>query len=518
MISPSINVLLVTADQYRADCLSSAGHKIVKTPALDRFAEDSTRFAKHFGQALPCGPARTSILTGMYQMNHRAVRNGTPLDAGFANIAKAARTVGYMPFIIGYTDSSFDPRQLSVGDPQARYEEGLFGLKQYAPGSEHASRDSDWLLRLKELGYSGWNTPYAQKAGFESESAARGPTYAPSELKAEHSDTAYTADRAIRFFNQFASQPWFLHVSFLRPHPPFIAPEPWNDMYRLEDVPDFAALPTIEDERAIHPFMPFRLERLEMNPVLPLDGPHPNGNPSWRQARATYYGLVSEIDHHFGRMLEALKALGQYENTLIIFTSDHGEMLGDHWCWGKETPFDQATHVPFIIRSPFASASTRGQVIEAFSEHVDIMPTVLDYVGAEIPVQCDGRSMRSFIEGDAPAKWRDDVRWEFDFRVVGNDAIDARFGCSIDELNFAVVRTEREKYVQFAALPPLYYDLADDPHELDNRATDPDAAPQMLALTQRMLDWRLSFNRRDLTGIALTGDGPFSAARQRRIV
>src|SRR5689334_10903211 len=193
MYLPPINVLLVTADQFRADCLSSAGHKLIKTPVLDRLAGEGTRFARHFGQALPCGPARASILTGMYQMNHRAVRNGTPLDAGFTNLAKASRTAGYMPFIIGYTDSSFDPRQLSPGDPQSRYEEGLFGLKQYAPGSEQASRDSDWLLRLKELGYSGWNTPFAQKAGFETEASRRGPTYAPSELKPEHSDTAYTA-------------------------------------------------------------------------------------------------------------------------------------------------------------------------------------------------------------------------------------------------------------------------------------------------------------------------------------
>lgn len=216
MISPSINVLLVTADQYRADCLSGAGHPLVRTPALDRLAEDGTRFARHFGQALPCGPARAPILTGTYQMNHRAVRNGTPLDRGFTNIAKAARTVGYIPFIIGYKDSSFDPSQLSVGDPQARYEEGLFGLKQYSPGRAHASRDSDWLLHFRELGYLGWNAPYAQKPGFDHQAAARGPTYAPSEIKPEHGDTAYTTDRAIRFFNQFATQPWFLHVSDCR--------------------------------------------------------------------------------------------------------------------------------------------------------------------------------------------------------------------------------------------------------------------------------------------------------------
>lgn len=518
MIPPQINVLLVTADQFRADCLSCAGHRLVRTPVLDRLAAEGTRFARHYGQALPCGPARTSILTGMYQMNHRAVRNGTPLDAGFDNLAKASRAAGYMPFIIGYTDSSFDPRQLSHGDPQARYEEGLFGLRQYAPGSEYASRDSDWLLHLKELGYPGWNTPFAQKTGFTAETSRRGPTYAPSELRPEHSDTAYTADRAIRFFNQFADLPWFLHVSFLRPHPPLIAPEPWHDMYQPEDVPDFAALPSIEQERAIHPFMPFRLERLEMNPRLALDGPHPNDNPAWRQARATYYGLISELDHHFGRMLDALKALDQYKKTLIIFTSDHGEMLGDHWCWGKETPFDQATHVPLIIRSPDTSAQARGKVVETFTEHVDLMPTVLDAVGVPIPVQCDGRSLRPLLQGDRPAKWRDDVRWEFDFRVVSDPSIDARFGCSIDELGFAVVRTREAKYVHFAALPPLYFDLAADPYELENRAADPASAAPMLELAQRMLDWRIAFNRRDLTGTALTRNGPIEADRERRIV
>jgi arylsulfatase A-like enzyme len=515
MSSPEINVLLVTADQFRADCLSAAGHALVRTPALDAFAEYGVRFTRHFGQALPCGPARVSLLTGMYEMNHRAVRNGTPLDSGFTTIAEAVRTAGYVPWLIGYTDSSLDTRGLHPADPRARYEEVLLGLKQYAPGSEFASRDSDWLLHLKTLGYPGWNTPFRQKQGYEKETALRGPTYAPSELKPEHSDTAYTADRAIRFFNQFAGQPWFLHVSFLRPHPPFIAPEPWHDMYAPEDVPDFAALPSIEDERAIHPYMPFRLERLEMNPVLPLDGPHPNDNMAWRQARATYYGLISELDHHFGRMLEALEALGQYERTLIIFTSDHGEMLGDHWCWGKETPFDQAVRVPLIVRSP--ASSTRGRVVDALTEHVDIMPTVLECVGAEVPLQCDGRSLVHLLEGNTPSSWRDEVRWEFDFRAVGDVTVEARFGCSIDELNFAAVRTDTEKYIHFAAMPPLYYDMKADPNELDNRAGDPGSAPRQLALAQRMLNWRMAYNRRELTGIVWGQDGPVHAARERRI-
>jgi arylsulfatase A-like enzyme len=514
-----INVLLITADQFRADCLSAAGHPLVKTPNLDRLAQDGALFSRHFGQCPPCGPSRTSLLTGMYQMNHRSVQNGTPLDGSFTNIALMARAAGYTPWLIGYTDTALDPRLFDFRDPRVRrYCEILPGLEQYAPGSEEASGDTGWRLHLRDNGYANWNEPFRQKAGWEKEAQARGPSYAPIELKAEHSDTAYTTDRALRFFRQNEAAPWFLHVSYLRPHPPLLAPEPYNALYRLEDVPDFKALASIEDEKAIHPFMPFRLDRLEMNPKLALDGPHPNDNPHWRQARATYYGLVTEIDDNIGRIVRALKDSGAYERTLIIFTSDHGEMLGDHWCWGKETPFDQSVHVPFIVRSPTAPASARGRVVDAFSEHVDIMPTVLDHLDVEIPLQCDGRSVRPFLEGGTPSRWRDDVRWEYDFRSIRDEGVDRSFGLSIDELNLAVLRTEKGKYVHFSAMPPLYYDLAADPHELDNRAADPASAPRMLELARRMLTWRMVFNRRELTGIRVQKTGPLHADRSRRVL
>ncbi|MBN9306515.1 MAG: hypothetical protein BGO82_06200 [Devosia sp. 67-54] len=513
-----LNVLLITADQMRADCLSAVGHPLVRTPNLDRLAAEGTLFARHFGQCPPCGPARTSLLTGMYQMNHRSVQNGTPLDAGITNIAEMARTAGYVPWLIGYTDTTLDPRRLHPRDPRAgRYEELLPGIQQYAPGSEEASGDTDWRRHLRDLGYANWDHPFEQQPGFEREAAAKGPSYAPTRLRPEHSDTAYTADRAMRFFRQNENEAWFLHVSFLRPHPPLLAPEPWHAMYDLEDVPDFRALPSIEDEKRIHPFMPFRLDRLEMNPKLPLDGPHPNDHPWWRQARATYYGLISELDHHLGRMLQALRDLGLYERTLIVFTSDHGEMLGDHWCWGKETPFDQSVHVPCIVRAPDAPAAARGRVVNAFTEHVDVMPTLLDYLGADIPLQCDGRSLRPFIDGGAPSRWRDEARWEYDFRSIVDDGVDALFGLRIDEMSLSVLRTDTAKYVHFGALPPLYYDLEADPHELDNRAGDPAAMPGMLALAQRMLSWRMLFNRRELTGIRLQRGRQIHAAPERRI-
>ena len=133
------NILLITADQFRADAMSAAGHSLVRTPHLDRLAEDGVRFTQHYSQCPPCGPSRTSLLTGMYQMNHRSVQNGTPLDAAFTNIAELVRTARYTPWLIGYTDSAMDPRRLHPKDPRAgRYEELLPGILPYAPGSELA--------------------------------------------------------------------------------------------------------------------------------------------------------------------------------------------------------------------------------------------------------------------------------------------------------------------------------------------------------------------------------------------
>ena len=513
------NILLITADQFRADSMSAAGHPLVKTPHLDKLAEDGVRFAQHYSQCPPCGPSRTSLLTGMYQMNHRSVQNGTPLDGAFTNLAEMVRTARYTPWLIGYTDTTLDPRRLHPNDPRAgRYEELLPGIQQFAPGSEECSTDPGWWAHLRELGYDCWNEPFRQKPEYAAAAKAKGPTYAPTIVKSEHGLTGFTAEQALRFFRQYAGTPWFLHLSFQRPHPPFVVAEPYHDLYRLEDVPDFVCLPTRAEEAATHPFMPFRLERLEMNPKLPLDISHPNDSPAWRQARATYYGLITELDHYIGRLIAALKQLGTYDDTLIVFTSDHAEMLGDHWCWGKETPFDSAVRVPMIVKSPLVTQRARGSVVEAFTEHVDVMPTILDHIGVEVPLQCDGRSLRPFLEGGQPARWRDAAHWEFDFRNVNDESIDGRFGISIDECSLAVLRTRTRKYVHFAGMPPLYYDIAEDPGELSNLSGQPAHAAAELEMARRMLSWRMAFNRRELTGIRVRDGTQFHAARSRRIV
>ena len=149
------NVLIVTADQWRGDCLSTLGHPVVKTPSLDALAAEGVLFRNHFAQCAPCGPSRASLLTGMYMMNHRSVRNGTPLDARFTNLALEARRAGYTPGLIGYTDTSPDPRQYHPKDPALTGYAGVLpGFTQLVPGSEAGSAGAEpWLRHLAAKGY-----------------------------------------------------------------------------------------------------------------------------------------------------------------------------------------------------------------------------------------------------------------------------------------------------------------------------------------------------------------------------
>jgi arylsulfatase A-like enzyme len=188
--------------------------------------------------------------------------------------------------------------------------------------------------------------------------------------------------------------------------------------------------------------------------------------------RAAYYGLIAEVDHHIGRIVDHLKATGEYERTLIVVTSDHAEMLGDHHVWGKEIYFDPAFHLPLVIRDPRREADgSRGGRIDGFTEAVDIMPTILDWLGLDVPRACDGRSLLPLLRGKMPEDWREAVFFEHDFRTVATQRAETALGISSDQCSYAAIRDRRYKYVHFAALPPLLFDLAADPHA-DQHAVD----------------------------------------------
>lgn len=502
------NVLLITCDQWRGDCLSVAGHPTVRTPNADALAAEGMLFRSHFGGAAPCSPARACLYTGLYQMNNRVCRNGTPLDARHGNIALSARAAGYDPTLFGYTDVSPDPRRFAGGDPSLRSYEGVlpgFTVRQFLP--EH---QKPWLSWLRAQGVD------AEAAFPEIHRPARGldpsggATNAPPVYSRDQTPTAFLAGEFIRWLGeQEQDAPWFAHISFISPHPPFIAPEPYNTMYDPADGPAFRRAENWRAEAEAHPYLAYDLGRQKRTKFLPgLEGSVRDwSEDNFRAIRAIYYGMISEVDAQLGRIWHALKAADAWDDTVIVLTSDHAEMMGDHFMLGKGGFFDGSYHIPLVIRDPRRKGAA-GASVEAFTEAVDIFPTVLELIGARPQPHLDGTSLGPWLDGKTPGDWRGAAHWEFDFRTVSTGDAETHFGIGSRQCNLAVIRTADFKYVCFGGgLPSLLFDLRKDPGELNDVAGDPAYALVRLQFAEKMLAWRAGHLDQSLALAELTEDG-----------
>ncbi|PZU93305.1 MAG: phosphonate monoester hydrolase [Chelatococcus sp.] len=485
------NILLVTADQWRGDCLSALGHPCVRTPNIDALAAEGTLFARHYAGAAPCSPARASLYTGLYQMNHRVCRNGSPLDDRFDNLARLARRAGYDPTLFGYTDTAPDPRALAPGDPHLTSYEGVlpgFSVRELLP--EH---ERPWLSWLRERGRDAPDRDVhrQRQAG---EIGDGPPAYGRDETQ-----TAYLTDAFLRWQGE-QDRPWFAHLSFMRPHPPFCVPEPYNTLFAPADGPAFQRAEDREAEQALHPFVGFQMEdQRKSHFVHGAEGRVLDWSAeAFAQLRATYFGMIAEVDAQIGRLIAALKAGGAWADTILVFCSDHGEMAGDHWLLGKGGFFEASYHIPLVIRDP---AQTKpGGIVERFTSAADILPTLSARLGEPATGHLDGASLLPFLDGAAPTGWREAAFWEFDFRDIPGRSAETRFGMPSPACNLSVLREERWKYVHFAGLPPLLFDMAADPGESRNLAADPGHLPTrlrcaeaLLALRARHLDQTLAF-------------------------
>ena len=252
------NVLLIVVDQWRGDCLPVLGHPCLKTPNLDALCAEGVTFRNHYTQCVPCGPGRASLLTGMYMMNHRAVQNTIPLDARHSNLALETRKLGYDPVLVGYTTTTPDPRTAAFDDPRFTVlgdlmdgwrpvgafeprKEGYFGWVAHNGFPVPAVPDDIWLPRERAAGDIG---------------AVRKPSTIPAEL----SDTAWFTERALTYLAGNRDLPWLLHLGYYRPHPPFIAPEPYHAMYDPDDMPAPVRGPSWHAEAEQHPLLDFYLQ------------------------------------------------------------------------------------------------------------------------------------------------------------------------------------------------------------------------------------------------------------------
>ncbi|WP_411351489.1 alkaline phosphatase family protein [Leisingera aquaemixtae] len=504
------NVLFIIIDQLRADCVFGAMARHVELPSIRAFMQEAVSFQRHYSVTNPCGPSRASILTGQYAMNHRSVRNGTPLRHDTPNIATEMRKAGYLPMLFGYTDTAQDPRAFDANDPALRtYEFPMNGFHEMT--EMRLEMSYPWQSHLMNRGYEFENYWDVYKPVSPGGGAPR--LNDPALYAAEDSDTAFLTDSFLGKMAAYHKESWFAHLTYIRPHPPLVAPAPYNTMYDPASLPLPQRLDTPEQEGGQHPFFD---PALRSSTAAGFVEGFPDLEPSddtIRTLRAVYLGLATEVDHHVGRVIQFLKDTGQYDSTMVVITADHGEMLGDRHAWGKMTVYDAAYHTPLIIRMP-GNEGNAGACLTQITESVDVTPTILDWVGQEIPNAMDGRSLLPLLRGEVPQDWRQYSFSELDFSEPLQPTLwQKALGTTPSDSSLGILRDGRFTLVEFAAdLPPMLFD-AEGQGEMENVAGQPEYAADLNRLTRLMLRHRMKNMDHTLSLVSITADGARSVPR-----
>ncbi|TMV47422.1 arylsulfatase [Paenibacillus mesophilus] len=444
------NVLLLMTDQQRWDTLSCCGNEAIETPYLDSLAAEGTLFTNAYSCSPSCIPARASLLTGMDPWNTGLIYStgggkAKGMGGGFEHtlpgeLAKA----GYHTYGVG--KMHFEPQRALNGFHHTVLDEsGRVGN----PG--FVSDYRRWFDERKtgDYGYIDhgitWNSWMAR------------PYHAPEFLH----PTNWTVNESIRFLQQRdPEKPFFLKTSFARPHSPYDAVPYYFEMYMRKTLPkpyigDWAG---VHDVRAVHPEA-WRGRR---------------SDEEIHRARAGYYGNISHIDHQIGRLFYEMRNMGVYDNTLIIFTSDHGDMLGDHHMWRKTYGYEGSAHIPMIVRLPSSMGRSGVQESGKVVGLQDIMPTILEAVGAAVPQAVDGRSMLPLMRGEQ-ADWRAYLHGEHGI-------------CYSEEQEMHFLTDGRWKYIWLARLgTEQLFDLAADPGECGDLAGRPEYAAELRIWRERLV-------------------------------
>ena len=497
------SVLFICADQWRWDCFGFMKHKNAVTPNLDELAKKSTVFKSHFAGIVPCGPARTTMLTGLYPFIHRSVGNGIPLDKRFTNIAKEVRGAGYDPKLFGHTDTTWDPRNLKDDDEKKfTYESPMEGFDPVCHLTE--GDPSKWEEHLKSKGY-----PYLKSKGYpyslyqrENPKKGTGYIYKAWDIPTEDSDTSFLASQVIENLKNVKS-PFFFHVSFFRPHPPIFVSEPWHSLINPSDVEIPHENFDYEEMLKHHPLLIELTKRYINEKNYSEIRYNELTNQDKQNIIAVYLGMCAEVDHNIGKIIEALKENNLDEDTLIIFTSDHGEMLGENKMWDKFGWMDSAYRIPLIIHDP----NLKPQVIHNFTESVDLAPTIIEWIGSDVPINWNGQSLLQYIKNGNDPLAKKYVTFEFDFRASFLTTFVKNKVLTPEECNFIGIRNSKWKYIHFPSLPPLLFDLENDPYEMKNLANNKKYTKIINDLLGQLISHRILHQDRQLSSLHISKDG-----------
>lgn len=425
------NILWICTDQQRWDTIHALGNKHINTPNIDRLVSEGVTCTQAFCQAPICTPSRASFLTGMYPSSIRACKNGNEYWAEAAPLVTKILADNY--YCCGLSG------KLHLAGAHGRIEPRP---KDDGYTAFHWSHDHLDIWPEKHA-YSEW----VREKGYLLGKVYNEKGYMPPELH----QTTFCTDKAIEFMELPWIHPWLMSVNIFDPHLPFDAPPEYKDRYRPDELPPPS----------------FRESDLSAQKKLTgvdyhMEATHPK-NFDAQDMKASYYGMIELIDWNVGRMIESLEKTGQRENTLVIFTSDHGEMLGDHGLYAKGCRFYEGlVHVPLILSMP--GLLPQGKQTDALVELLDIAPTLLDLAGLETPSHMAGRSLLPLLKGETSTH-RDYIRCEY------YDALSLVNPSRVhwEGSRATMIRGHRYKLVTYHGHETgELFDLQKDPEEFDN--------------------------------------------------
>ncbi|WP_281972908.1 sulfatase-like hydrolase/transferase [Ruegeria faecimaris] len=492
------NILFIMFDQLRWDYLSCYGHPHLHTPNIDRLAARGVRFDRAYIQSPICGSSRMSTYTGRYVHSHGASWNGIPLKVGEMTMGDHLRKAGMDCWLVGKTHMRADAEGMArLGlEPDS-----LIGARVAECGFDVFERDDGMLPE----GPDGYYDPdgakeynkYLSAKGYDSDNPwhdfansgldAEGNVLSgwflknstqPANIAEEDSETPYLTGRGIEFMETHDG-PWCCHLSFIKPHWPYVVPEPYASMYGPEHI-----LPVVRSEA----------ERRNAHPVLRAFMDTKVGEAFSRQdvrdaVIPAYMGLIKQADDQMGRLFAWLEKTGRMEDTMIVLTSDHGDFLGDHWM-GEKTFFqDASVKVPLIIYDPSPEAeATRGTVSDALVESIDLAPTFLDIAGGEASGHIlEGHSLLPILRGHQVETPREVAISEYDYSA---SPMAEKLNASVRDAVMFMVANKKWKLIHCeGGHRPLLFDLENDPNELTDLGNSAEHADIIAKMYDHLFTW-----------------------------
>ena len=499
-MSKTRNILFIMFDQLRFDYLSCAGHPHMHTPNMDRLAGRGVRFSNCYVQSPVCGASRMSFYTGRYVHSHGAAGNNFPLKLGEQTLGDHLRRHGMEAWLVGKTHMKADDDGLErlgicrdgvIGARVAECGFDIFerddGLWAAGPDGFNDTRRSPYNTWLSSKGYAGDN-PWHDFAnagidedgnmatGFAMQNASRA-----ANINEEDSETPWLTSRAIDFIDSKnnSKSPWLCHLSYIKPHWPYIVPAPYHEMFGQEHL------------------LPVNRADCEQENPHPVYAQFMNGaiGRSFRSenVRSTvipaYMGLIKQCDDQLGRLFKHLESNGRMDDTMIVITSDHGDYLGDHWMGEKDLFHQPSVKVPLIIYDPSSDTdTTRGTVCDELVESIDLTATFIEAAGGDVPRHIvEGQSLMPFLRGSMPDDWREFAVSEYDYSAspvsvnLGLEPKDARLFMIADK-RFTFMHAE-------GGFRPMLFDRQNDPEELHDLGADNKSAEILKLMYERLGTW-----------------------------